>query len=59
MGLIESLGNLGMNPYQYFGMLGKNAQAVRLLLTAQINSGWTREQAIQFSMANEAESEAQ
>jgi uncharacterized protein (DUF885 family) len=49
-----------MNPYQYFGMLGNEMhRAVRLLLTAQINSGWTREQAIQFSMANEAESEAQ
>jgi uncharacterized protein (DUF885 family) len=59
----ESLGKeLGLytDPYQYFGMLGNEMhRAVRLVVDTGIHSkGWTREQAIQFSMANEAESEA-
>jgi uncharacterized protein (DUF885 family) len=57
----ESLGKeLGLytDPYQYFGMLGNEMhRAVRLVVDTGIHSkGWTREQAIQFSMANEAES---
>jgi uncharacterized protein (DUF885 family) len=45
------------DPYQYFGMLGNEMhRAVRLVVDTGIHSkGWTREQAIQFSMANEAE----
>jgi uncharacterized protein (DUF885 family) len=59
----ESLGKeLGLyqDPYQYFGMLGNEMhRAVRLVVDTGIHSkGWTREQAIKFSLENEAESEA-
>ena len=59
----ESLGKeLGLytDPYQYFGMLGNEMhRAVRLVVDTGLHSkGWTREQAIKFSMENEAESEA-
>ncbi|HNP18406.1 MAG TPA: DUF885 domain-containing protein [Fulvivirga sp.] len=59
----ESLGKeLGLytDPYQYFGMLGAEMhRAVRLVVDAGMHSkGWTREQAIQYSLDNEAESEA-
>jgi uncharacterized protein (DUF885 family) len=59
----ESLGKeLGLytNPYQYFGMLGAEMhRAIRLVVDTGLHSkGWTREQAIQYSLDNEAESEA-
>jgi uncharacterized protein (DUF885 family) len=59
----ESLGkDLGLleDPYQYFGMLSEEMhRAIRLVVDAGMHSkGWTREQAIEFSLANEAESEA-
>jgi uncharacterized protein (DUF885 family) len=59
----ESLGKeLGLytDPYQYFGMLGAEMhRAVRLVVDTGLHSkGWTREQAIQYSMDNEAEPEA-
>jgi uncharacterized protein (DUF885 family) len=59
----ESLGKeLGLytDPYQYFGMLGAEMhRAVRLVVDAGMHTkGWTREQAIQYSLDNEAESEA-
>jgi uncharacterized protein (DUF885 family) len=59
----ESLGKeLGVygDPYQYFGMLGSEMhRAIRLVVDTGIHSkGWTREQAIQYSLENEAESEA-
>ncbi len=59
----ESLGKeLGLykDPYQYFGMLGNEMhRAVRLVVDTGMHSkGWTREQAIKFSLDNEAESEA-
>ena len=59
----ESLGKeLGLykDPYQYFGMLGNEMhRAVRLVVDTGIHTkGWTREQAIQYSLDNEAKSEA-
>ncbi|MDA0793255.1 MAG: DUF885 domain-containing protein [Bacteroidetes bacterium] len=59
----ESLGKeLGLytDPYQYFGMLGAEMhRAVRLVVDTGLHAkGWTREQAIQYSLDNEAESEA-
>ncbi len=59
----ESLGKeLGLyeDPYQYFGMLSMEMhRAIRLVVDVGIHAkGWTREQAIQFSLENEAESEA-
>ena len=59
----ESLGKelgLYIDPYQYFGMLGNEMhRAVRLVVDTGIhNKGWTREQAIKYSLDNEAESEA-
>ena len=58
----ESLGKeLGLytDPYQYFGMLGAEMhRAIRLVVDTGIHSkGWTREQAIQYSLDHEAESE--
>ncbi len=57
----ESLGKeLGLyeDPYQYFGMLSMEMhRAIRLVLETGIHAqGWTREQAIQYSLDNEAES---
>lgn len=59
----ESLGKeLGLytDPYQYFGTLGAEMhRAVRLVVDTGLHSkGWTREQAIQYSLDNEAEPEA-
>ena len=59
----ESLGKeLGLygDPYQYFGMLGAEMhRAIRLVVDTGLHSkGWTREQAIQYSLDNEAESKA-
>lgn len=59
----ESLGTeLGLytDPYQLFGMLGAEMhRAIRLVVDTGLHSkGWTREQAIQYSLDNEAESEA-
>ncbi len=58
----ESLGKeMGLyeDPYQYFGMLSMEMhRAIRLVVDAGMHSqGWTREQAIQFSLQHEAESE--
>ena len=59
----ESLGKeLGLynDPYQYFGMLGNEMhRAIRLVVDTGIHSkGWTREEAVKYSLENEAESEA-
>ena len=59
----ESLGKeLGVytDPYQYFGMLGAEMhRAVRLVVDTGLHSkGWTREQAIQYSLDHEAEPKA-
>jgi len=59
----ESLGSeLGLykDPYQYFGMLSAEMhRAIRLVVDAGIHAkGWTREQAIQYSLDHEAEPEA-
>lgn len=59
----ESLGKeLGLytDSYQYFGMLGNEMhRAVRLVVDTGIhNEGWTREEAIKYSLENEADSEA-
>jgi len=58
----ESLGKeLGLytDPYQYFGMLsGEIHRAIRLVVDAGIHSqGWTREQAIQYSLDHEPKTE--
>ncbi|WKK67396.1 DUF885 domain-containing protein [Lutimonas zeaxanthinifaciens] len=55
----ESLGKeLGLykDPYQYFGMLNAEMhRAIRLVVDTGLHSkGWTREQAIQYSMDHEA-----
>lgn len=55
----ESLGKeLGLytDPYQYFGNLGDEIhRAIRLVVDVGIHTkGWTREQAIQYMMDNEA-----
>ncbi len=59
----ESLGKeLGLyqDPYQYLGMLNDEMhRAIRLVVDTGIHSkGWTREQAIAYSLQNEAETEA-
>jgi uncharacterized protein (DUF885 family) len=59
----ESLGKeLGLytDPYSYFGMLeGEMHRAIRLVVDAGMHSqGWTREQAIQYSLDHEGAAES-
>lgn len=59
----ESLGKeLGLytDPYQYFGSLSEEMhRAIRLVVDVGIHlKGWSREKAIQYSLDNEMESEA-
>lgn len=59
----ESMGKeLGLfkDPYQYFGMLSQEIhRAIRLVVDTGLHSkGWTREQAIQYSLENEAMEES-
>ena len=59
----ESMGKaLGLykDPYQYFGMLSAEIhRAIRLVVDTGIHTkGWTRAQAIAYSLENEAEAEA-
>lgn len=58
----ESLGKeLGLytDPYQYFGMMsGEMHRAIRLVVDTGLHAkGWTRDQAIKYSLDHEAESE--
>ncbi len=48
------------DPYQYFGMLSAEMhRSIRLVVDTGLHSkGWTREEAIKYSLENEAESEA-